>query len=155
MKKFLSMVMAMCIVFTLANTAYAVDVDTSENTSMAITSNILRASRYLDGYSVGLGAKGNSLMAVAITVDGVGVMDKIGAREIYIEQKIDGVWKFYDSLDGAEHPEFYDYDSRDYIATTYFTGTPGVSYRVTLTAYAKNSSGSDTGYVTSPVVVCK
>lgn len=154
MKKVLSLVIAMCMFFSLSSTAFAVDVGKSEAEPTAVA-NVLRASYYLDGYSVGLGAKGSGLMAVAMTVDGVGVMDKIGVREIYIEQKIDGVWKFYDSLDGAEHPEFYDYNSRDYIGTTYFTGTPGVTYRVTLTAYAKKGTGSDTGYITSPTVVCK
>lgn len=154
MKKSISLIMAICMALSLTCTAFAADVDTSEATYMATTYNSIRASYYLDGYSVGLCADGNGQMAVAMTVDGVGVMDKIGVRELYIEQKINGVWEFYDSLDAAEHPEFYDYDSRDYIATTYFTGTPGVSYRVTLTAYAKKGTGSDTGYVTSPTVVC-
>ena len=36
-----------------------------------------------------------------------------------------------------------------------FKGTPGVSYRVTLTVYARNSKGSDTGYITSYTVVCR
>ena len=41
------------------------------------------------------------------------------------------------------------------VGTTYFQGTPGVSYRVTLTVYARNSKGSDTGYITSYTIVCK
>ena len=79
------------------------------------TINGTRSSAYLDGYSVGIEARGN----------------------------------------GAEHPEFYDYNTWDYVGTTYFQGTPGVSYRVTLTVYARNSKGSDTGYITSYTVVCR
>lgn len=56
---------------------------------------------------------------------------------------------YYESQFASEHPEFYEYNSRDFVGTTYFQGTPGVSYRVTLTVYARNSKGSDTGYITS------
>lgn len=48
-------------------------------------------------------------------------------------------WRYYDSLFAAEHPEFYEYNSRDFVGTTYFQGTPGVSYRVTLTVYSSSS----------------
>lgn len=135
----LMIIVAVCSTFSMAS---AVDV-------------VPYASAYLDGYSVALQAEGNGEMSVSMTVDGVGVMDKIGVREIYIEEKYNGVWNFYDSLDAAEHPEFYDYNSRDYIGTTYFTGRPGRSYRVTLTVYAKKGSGSDTGDITSYTVTCK
>lgn len=114
-----------------------------------------RASKYLDGYSVGVDTRGNGKIAVAMNVDGVGIMDKIGVRELEIWYKENGVWKYEDSLYGAEHPEFYEYNSRDYVGTTYFQGTPGVTYRVVLRAYAGNSTGSDTGEVTSPAIVCE
>lgn len=90
-----------------------------------------------------------------MTVDGTGIMEKIGVAEVEIEYKTNGVWRYYDSLFAAEHPEFYEYNSRDFVGTTYFQGTPGVSYRVTLTVYARNSKGSDTGYITSYTVICK
>lgn len=72
-----------------------------------------------------------------------------------VKKNSNGVWRYYDSLFAAEHPEFYEYNSRDFVGTTYFQGTPGVSYRVTLTVYARNSKGSDTGYITSYTVICK
>ena len=92
---------------------------------------------------------------MAMTVDGTGIMEKIGVREVEIEYKANGVWHYYESQFASEHPEFYEYNSRDFVGTTYFQGTPGVSYRVTLTVYARNSKGSDTGYITSYTVVCK
>lgn len=114
-----------------------------------------RSSAYLDRYSVGIEARGNGIIAVTMTVDGKGEMEKIGVLEVEIEQKVNGNWRYYDSLYSSEHPEFIDYNSWDYVGTTYFEGTPGVSYRVTLTVYARNSQGYDTGYITSYTVVCE
>lgn len=115
----------------------------------------MRSSSYLDSYSVGIDARGKWHYCVTMTVDGKGKMEKIGVIEVEIEQKVNGNWRYYDSQYGAEHPEFYDYNTWDYVGTTYFQGTPGVSYRVTLTVYARNSKGSDTGYITSYTVVCR
>ena len=119
------------------------------------TINGTRSSAYLDGYSVGIEARGNGKIAVAMTVEARSKMEKLGVHEVEIEQKVNGNWRYYDSQYGAEHPEFYDYNTWDYVGTTYFQGTPGVSYRVTLTVYARNSKGSDTGYNTSYTVVCR
>lgn len=47
-----------------------------------------------------------------------------------------------------------EYNSLDFYKTLYFTGKPGVQFRVTLTAFAMDSTGSDTGTVTSYVVTC-
>ena len=49
----------------------------------------------------------------------------------------------------------YGYNTAGHSGFAYFDGTPGVKYRVTLKAYASNSSGSDTGYGTSQSVTCQ
>ena len=113
------------------------------------------ASNYLERYSVALGAHGNGKMTISTSIDGVGRQDKIGVLSIDIEKKVNGVWQYYDTIDSIEHPEFFAYDSYDYVGAIDFYGTPGVAYRVTILAYAKKGSGSDTGTVTSPAVVCK
>ena len=33
-----------------------------------------------------------------MTVDGTGIMEKIGVAEVEIEYKTNGVWRYYDSL---------------------------------------------------------
>lgn len=114
-----------------------------------------RASDYLDDYYVSLYAAGNGEMRVAVVVNGVGVLDRIGITRIDIEQKIGGTWTYYDTLDAAEHPEFYVRNARTYLNEIPFEGTPGVSYRVTVMVSAMRGSGSDTGYVSSPVSTCK
>ncbi len=114
-----------------------------------------RASDYLDDYYVDLYASGNGEMSVAVVVNGVGVLDKIGVTRINIEQKVNGKWTYYDTLDSVDHPEFYTYDSRSYLNIIPFEGTPGVSYRVTVLVAAIRGSGSDTGYISSMSEVCK
>ena len=145
----MSIMMMVAMLFSMNITAFAVD------RIGAPIAHAMRSSSYLDSYSVGIEARGNGTIAVTMTVDGKGKMEKIGVIEVEIEQKVNGNWRYYDSQYGAEHPEFYDYNTWDYVGTTYFQGTPGVSYRVTLTVYARNSKGSDTGYITSYTVVCR
>ena len=114
-----------------------------------------RASYYLDGYSVVLSAKGDGRMLVTMIVDGVGVQDKIGVAKIDIDEKVNGKWDYYDTLFAVDHPEFYEYDTRDYLGEVSFYGTPGNSYRVTLLVYAEKDGGWDTGDITSYTVECK
>lgn len=115
-----------------------------------------RASYTLDSYYVGLTAKGDGRMNAAVIVNGVGVTDKIGVQILYIEHKSspDDSWKYYDSLYGVENPDFYVYGERSFVKDIYFDGVPGEIYRVTVTAYAKKGSLSDTGNVTSGSATC-
>ena len=81
-------------------------------------------------------------------------MSKVGVLEIYIEQKINGVWSEFDTMYSVYNPDFFQYNTRDFVHAVYFTGTVGVQYRVTILAHARNASGGDSGQVTSPVVTC-
>lgn len=143
-KRVISFLMVLAVMTSLVGNAFAAQ--------YAIAP---RASKNLSEYSVSLSAKGGGEMCVAMSVDGMGVQEKIGIISVDIDQKVNGVWKYYDAQDAVNHPEFYDYNSRDYMGNAYFTGTPGVTYRVTLTVYARSASGSDTGYITSYAIVCK
>lgn len=116
-----------------------------------------RASYTLDSYSVSLSAAGGGVMSVTAVVNGVGEQDKIGVQQINIEYKtsIDDEWEYYDTLYAAAHPELYAYGERTFLGGIDFDGKVGHYYRVTITAYAKKGSLSDTGYVTSSGVRCK
>lgn len=141
-KRVISLLLAVATVLGVSGVAYAVEA---------------RSSYTLDDYYVALIAKGNGKMAVDVSVDGVGVQDKIGVQEISIDHKTSSSasWTYYDSLYGAAHPEFYVYGERSYEGEIYFDGVPGEIYRVTVTVYAKKGSKSDTGDVTSPSVTCE
>lgn len=116
-----------------------------------------RASYTLDDYSVALSAEGGGKMLISAVVNGVGEQDKIGVQQIDIEYKTsaNGTWEYYDSLYAAEHPEFYTYKDWSYLGDIYFDGVVGHYYRVTITAYAKKGTLSDTGFVTSFSTRCK
>ena len=116
---------------------------------------LARASHYLDDYYVDLHAAGNGDMIVAVVVNGVGEQDKIGVTRIDIEKKVNGNWIYDRSLDAVDHPEFYAYNARAFLADIPFEGDIGTTYRVTVMVYARQGSGSDTGYVSSVPEVCK
>jgi len=117
--------------------------------------NAPESSYYLSSYGVDLVALGNGEMSVGMDVIGTGVMNKIGVSVLRIEQKVNGSWEPYSIILGMTQPDFYMYNTNAYIGEYIFTGTAGVQYRATITAYAKNSSGYDTGTVTSLAVTCR
>lgn len=143
-KRITSIILAVITIFSLNSTVWAAD-----------NGIVPYASDYLDGCSVGLNSPSIGRMAVNVTVDAVGIADKIGIIEIYVERKINDGWWFYKSLDSVDHPEFYDYNSRDYINTIFFDAESGYTYRVTITAYARKGSGSDTLDLTSYSCLCR
>lgn len=114
-----------------------------------------RASYYLDEYSIALDTDGDAVMCVSVSVDGVGMQDKIGISYIDIEEKVGSRWSYFDTLYAADNPDFYDYDSYDYMGDVYFEGTPGVEYRVIVCVYAEKDGGSDTRTITSESCVCR
>lgn len=54
------------------------------------TSVELCSSPYLDGYSVEIEARWNGTIVVMMNVDGKGIMEKIGIREVSIDCKENG-----------------------------------------------------------------
>ena len=81
-------------------------------------------------------------------------MDKLGAQSIEIEQNPGNGWRTYKTYTGTSTNDFYDYDTFLYDHKFSFTGTSGVSYRAVLTAYAQNSSGSETDTAISDPFTC-
>lgn len=114
-----------------------------------------QASLYLSAYSVGLSALGNGQMAVGMDVTATGYMSKVGVYSLYIEHKVNGAWQEYDTVYGMYHSDFYEYNDFSYLGEYTFTGVAGRQYRVTMTAYAGNSTGADTGSVMSGAVTCR
>lgn len=104
-----------------------------------------RASDQLNQYSVSLSNVKRGTMRVTFTVLGMGVMDTIGAQQIIIEQEVaTNTWQ-----ECYRYSGIYGYNRVMYDSTVDFSVISGVKYRARLTAYAKDSKGSDTGTVTS------
>lgn len=113
------------------------------------------ASEYLDGYAIGVNAKGGCRMSVTFIVYGTDTMDKIGAQRIVVEEWDGASWEEIITYTVEENPKFYASQAAEHTASVSFYGMPGLQYRATLTAYAEKDGGSDTGTVTSPITTCK
>ena len=92
-RKIMSIMMMVAMLFSMNITAFAVD------RIGAPIAHAMRSSSYLDSYSVGIEARGNGTIAVTMTVDGKGKMEKIGVIEVEIEQKVNGNWRYHWSGD--------------------------------------------------------
>ncbi len=139
-KKLVTMTLALLMIVSVSGAAFA-----AAN----------RASDYLSNYSISMEAIGNGEMEIFYDVNGTGIMTKIGAQALYIDEYANGEWNPYLTLTAADDDSFYGYNTTGHAGFAYFTGTPGLKYRVTLKAYARNSSGSDTGTGTSISVTCR
>lgn len=151
-KRTISLVTLLFMMLSLCGNAFAVSKNTLDNNPKTVS--ILRASSYLSTYRVALTAKSNHRMAIEASIDGTGIMDKIGVSVVDIDQKINGVWSDFDTLYAIDNPYFYQYDTVSYLDTISFYGTQGVQYRVTLTVYASKNGGADTGTITSYTTTC-
>ena len=124
-------------------------------TSMTAAFAAVKASDYLDSYGGALAAEGNGVMTLSYTVRGTRIMDVVGVQEIEVQEKIGSRWYTYSTFSEEDYPEFYAYSKSSKAADFSFTGIPGVTYRVILTAYAELNGGSDTGTVTISQATCE
>ena len=114
-----------------------------------------RASLYLDGYAIGITAKGNAKMSISFVVYGTKTMDCSGAQKIVVEEWDGEDWVNPVTYTAEKNPNFLYENASEYTSSVTFYGLPGVPYRATLTAYAERNGGSDTGTVTSNPTTCK
>ena len=127
-KKFFSLVLALCLV-----------------SSMACTFAAARSSAYLDSYRASCTAKSGGQIAITIDVDGTGNMDAIGAKEIYLYSSTDNVnFICVASFTSDDYPELL--GSGYYYLETPITyqGIIGRYYNASVYCYAEKNGGSDT-----------
>ena len=154
-KRFIALVTTILIMFSAFVNANASDSPISHDL-IATYSVSPFASAYLDDYSISIGARDNCRIVITMDVNAVRTVDKLGCLMLVIDQKVDGVWSTYDVLFGIENPDFYMYNTASYLGGYSFYGTAGVQYRATMTAYAQDSTGYDTGEeLTSYVITCR
>lgn len=144
-KSFICLIVVLAIIIATLPMALAIEVPGGDTPD---------SSYYLSSYGVDMVALDNGEMSVGMDVIGTGVMSKIGVSVLRIEQKVGNSWVLYDTILGMTQPDFYMYNTNSFIGEYSFFGTAGVQYRATITAYAKNSNGYDTGNVTSFPATC-
>lgn len=128
------------------------------STAFASTEPEPKASYYLDSYMVLLTPDGDGEMTVSFAVFANDRMDKIGINSITLEEEwTPDDWTRYTRVYGSSDPDvFYSTKSAQHVGEYTFTNLlPGVRYRATIVVYAGDSTGSDTGTITSTPKVCK
>lgn len=113
------------------------------------------ASDYLDGYGIGVNAKGGGKMSVTFIVYGTDTMDKIGAQKIVIEEWDGESWEDFAEYTADKNSNFLTTKASEHGASLTFYGIPGLQYRATLYAYAELDGVFDMGTVTSNPETCR
>ena len=139
-KRVLSLLIIVCMLFALTTAASA------------------RASAYLDGYRLSPTALGNGEIELYVRIEAVYAVDRVGIMALQIEERYSPTssWHLYDTILGSEDPDtYYFYDFPIYTGTFTFDLTPGYDYRFIVTAYAGDSTGFDTGVVSTIPITCE
>lgn len=154
-KRLLALLIAVLMMTCTVSAHDATYQSESSDLQMIWSSASPHASAYLSDYSIAFGARDNCRMVITMDVNAVHTMDRIGCSILIIEKKVNGTWYEADTLISADYPEFIATNTASYFHSINYYGEPGVQYRVTMVAYARDNTGSDTGEVTSYVVTCR
>lgn len=114
-----------------------------------------RDSKYLAQYGSSAYAEGNSKILVDFFVQGTGTMSSIGVTQILIERKQGTSWVTDRTFKSQNYSNFLGSNKALHLSEVSFTGTAGVTYRATITAYAGDNTGSDSKTHTSNTVLCR
>jgi hypothetical protein len=104
------------------------------------------ASQLISYYSANLTANGTTL-TVEIDVVGTQVCDTIGASQVIIQKKVNGIWQFETNLGNS-----YSYNSNSHLDSLNYTGSAGNEYRAVVTFFACKGNVSETKTVTTQSV---
>lgn len=100
-----------------------------------------RASDLISNRSCKVTAAGNGKIAINFTVTTKGVVSRLGAQSMKFYSQNGSSWTFEDSYgqydSGMSTSNNYTFDN-----TVYYQGTSGVKYKVVVTLFAANSSGT-------------
>lgn len=103
-----------------------------------------RASDQIFGYEAEAVACGNGKIAIGFSIEGTGFMNSIGAEKIYIYEPNGRLAGFFLKSDEGMTAS----NKVSHGATMYFSGTPGVEYKVVVTVFAEDDRGSDSRKIT-------
>jgi hypothetical protein len=112
------------------------------------------ASDQLGAYDSNVAATGNGKLAIQFSVEGTGIMKKIGSSEIIIYEKYgkDG-WMIVGAFTEKDKGMTTS-GQNSYGTTMYFSGTSGKEYKVSVTIFATDYDGvtdsrTITNYITA------
>lgn len=116
--------------------------------SMAAT----RASNQIDDYTTSAEASGSGKIKINFSVSGTRKMSEIGGKDIAVYEKWGSSWMLAGSFRKSD-PGMSTTNSSYFDNTVYFNGASGTEYKIVVTVFATDSSGTDsrtqTHYVTA------
>lgn len=127
LSRLISLSLAFICVFLLTTQAFAAEA---------------RSSKQISSYNITVTPATNSLL-VGFSINGSGIVSKLGCESITIYEKSGSRWIFVDSWDendsGMSRSNGYTYKN-----TIYCNSESGVEYKVAVTVFAENDDGRDT-----------
>ncbi|MDR0295620.1 MAG: hypothetical protein LBH91_05455 [Prevotellaceae bacterium] len=105
-------------------------------------------------YGTVIAAEGSGKIRIDFDVTGTGTMTSIGVTQIEVQKWINNVWTTDTTLKSSNYPNFLASNTITHASSVRVTGVAGTQYRAILTAYAANSTGSDSKNYTSLTVTC-
>lgn len=112
-----------------------------------------RASAYFDYTNLAITNISNGSIKIKLHVLATGTMQEVGATEVVIyEKKSDGGFDPVYTFTKENYPSMVTYNRMSYITYLTYYGSTGKSYYVLAAFYAKNSSGSQTKWVSTSVI---
>ena len=131
LKRTISFVVALALVFSFSVSAFAVE---------------SRASDQIFAFSMGATSK-LSKVIVSTYIVGTNTMNKIGTESIYVWKQVSDGWLLiYDLKEDEDYEEehMFDEDTIGFGEDYYFDSVAGVNYRVDVTLFAEDDRGRDT-----------
>jgi hypothetical protein len=115
----------------------------------------LKASYYLDYYSVTADTGKSGNVIVKFDVNATRVMDSVGASYIVVQEYSNGTWKGVGSYFGSTSNGMLASDTNSTVGSITYIGTAGKQYRALVTVYAGSSAGSDSRTITTNTVTAR
>ena len=130
-KRFFSVLLTMCILFSVLCTAVS-----------AVT---VRSSNYLDYYVCSVTAESGGKIVVSANVNAIINATEIGATDVYIyESSNNEDFTCVEEYHAEDYPEMLDSGRHFNSDVATYDGTPGKYYYAAVYVYAGNSTGGDT-----------
>lgn len=135
-KRFLSMVLALTLIFSMSTVAFAADI-------------MPRANPYINSKYGSIASAGSGKININFSVDASDIMTTLGANKIEL-YKADGAYlkTFYSS----SYPNMLGSNTYTYGSSVSYNGVSGESYYAVITYYASCSKGSSTSTLTTLTV---
>lgn len=135
LNRILRVVVAICLIFVVLTPNVA---------SAAVKPPVdPQASNYIAGYHGYIARSGSTIQPV-FSIAGTGMMDKIGATEIYLYESSDGVnYTMVKSYRHSNYSNMLAYNTSAYGSYMTYTGNANCYYKARVTVFAGKGSGGD------------